>query len=238
MLSMENIGELQQKNLSYIVGARIANLSPKLQTQVSDALGRREGTTVRLPTRHGDLLCSFSQKRFEKDMRDMEKQVARAKKLVASGEQGRRAKFVSAKGAAYVLNESLITKTEKLLGIKGYVTNIPREVMSDQQIIDYYRNLWHVEQAFRVAKSDLKARPMFHRIEDSIRAHLLICFLALTMSKYMELKTGLSLQRIITLLRSTGEAIVRDTASGQEYTIPSVMLPDAERMLQQLGVSY
>jgi transposase len=238
MLSLENIGELRRKNLSYIVGARVANLSPKLQIQMSEELCGREGATARFQTKHGDLLCSFSQKRFEKDKRDMKKQIARAEKLIASGEQGRRAKFVRTKDANYVLNEKLIAKTEKLLGIKGYVTNIPREVMGDQEIIAHYRNLWHVEQAFRMTKSDLKARPMFHHLEESIRAHLLICFLALTMSKFMEIKTGLSLQRIIELLRSTGEAIVKDEASGQEFTIPSVMLSDARHLLRQLGVSY
>jgi len=54
----------------------------------------------------------------------------------------------------------------------------------------------------------------------------------------MEIKAGLSLQKIIDLLRSTGEAIVKDEASGQEVTIPSVMLPDAQRLLGRLGVSY
>lgn len=238
MLSIENIEELRRKKLSYIVGARVANLSPKLQKQISEALCRREEATARFPTKHGDLLCSFSQKRFEKDKRDMEKQIARAKKLVASSEPGRRAKFVSARGTSYAVNEKLIAKTKLLLGIKGYVTNIPRETMNDRKIIHHYRNLWHVEQAFRMTKSDLKARPIFHHIEESIRAHLLICFLALTMSRYMEIKTGLSLQRIIELLRSMGEGIVRDTTTGQEFVIPSVTLPDAQRLLRRLKKSY
>lgn len=238
MLSLENIEELRRKKLSYIVGARVANLSPKLQKQISEALCRREGATVRFPTKHGDLLCSFSQKRFEKDKRDMEKQIARARKLIASGESGRRAKFVSAKGTSYALNEKLIAKTELLLGIKGYVTNIPRKIVDDQKIMEHYRNLWHVEQAFRMTKSDLKARPIFHHVEESIRAHLLICFLALTMSRYMEIKTGLSLQRIVELLRSMGEGIVRDTTTGQEFIIPSVTLPDARRLLLRLERSY
>jgi transposase len=238
MLSLENIEELRQKKLSYIVGARVANLSPKLQQQISEALCRREGATVRFHTKHGDLLCAFSQKRFEKDKRDMEKQIARARKLVASSEPGRRAKFVSARGASYALNEKLIVKTEQLLGIKGYVTNIPRETMNDREIIEHYRNLWRVEQAFRMTKSDLKARPVFHHVEESIRAHLLICFLALTMSRYMEIKTGLSIQRIVELLRSMGEGIVKDTATGQEFIIPSVTVPNARRLLRRLKRSY
>ena len=237
MLSFENIEELQKKNLSYIVGARVANLSPALIDQMSKALKRKDGAMIRIKTKHGDLLCSFSQKRFQKDMHDMEKQVARAKKLVASREQGRRAKFVSTKGTSYTLNASLITKTEKLLGIKGYVTNIPPKVMSDEEVIAHYRNLWRVEQAFRVAKSDLDVRPIFHHTEEAIRAHLLICFLALTMSKYMEIKVGFSLQRIVDLLRNVGDARVIDTASGQELTIPAAIPEETHEVLRKLGVS-
>jgi len=238
MLSFENIEELRKKNLSYIVGARTANLSPKLIEQVSKALNQRDGATIRLPTKHGELLCSFSQKRFRKDKNDMEKQVTRAQKLVSSREPGRRAKFVSTKGTSYVLNASLIAKAEKLLGIKGYVTNIPQAIMSDAEIIAHYRSLWHVEQAFRMAKSDLDVRPIFHHTEEAIRAHLLICFLALAMSQYMEIKSGLSLRKIVDLLRNAGEARVINTSSGEEFIIPAAIPEETKNLLKQLGVSY
>lgn len=237
MLSFENIEELRKKHLSYIVGARVGNLSPTLIDQVSTALKRTDGATVRLQTKHGELLCAFSQERFRKDKHDMDKQIARANKLVASREPGRRAKFVSTKGTSYALNAALIAKTEKLLGIKGYVTNIPQEVMSDEAVIAHYRNLWRVEQSFRMAKSDLAMRPIFHRKEESIRAHLLLCFLALAMSKYMELKTNLSRRRIVDLLRNAGDARVIDTASGEEFIIPAAIPAETAMLLRQLGVS-
>lgn len=238
MLSFENIEELREKNLSYIVGARVANLSPKLIKQVSAALNRKDGATIRFPTKHGELLCSFSQKRFQKDKHDMEKQIARAQKLVASRESGKRVKFVQTKGTSYALNKALITKTEKLLGIKGYVTNIPSKTMGDHEVIAHYRNLWHVEQAFRMAKSDLDVRPIFHHTEEAIRAHLLICFLALVMSKYMEIKSGLSIRKIVDLLRNVGDASIVNTASGEEFIIPAAMPEETHALLQKLGVSY
>ena len=164
--------------------------------------------------------------------------MARAQKLVVSREPGRRAKFVSTKGTSYALNASLIAKTEKLLGIKGYVTNIPPETMSDVEIIAHYRSLWHVEQAFRMAKSDLDVRPIFHHTEEAIRAHLLICFLALAMSQYMEIKSGLSLQKIVDLLRNAGDAKVINTSSGEEFIIPTAITEETQNLLQQLGASY
>lgn len=238
MLSFQNIEELKRKNFSYIVGARVANLSPKLIEKISTILNRNDGAICRFPTRHGDLICSFSQERFRKDKYEMERQILKAKKLVQSRESGRRTKFVQTQGTSYALNRALIEKTERLLGIKGYLTNIPRKHMSDKEIIAHYRNLWRVEQTFRMAKSDLEVRPIFHRTDEAIRAHLLICFLALAISKYAEIKSGFSLRKIIDLLKKTGDAIIVDTTSGEKFTISPVISQEIQTVLQRLGVSY
>jgi transposase len=84
----------------------------------------------------------------------------------------------------------LKAKAEKLLGIKGYITNVPEETLSNSQVIDYYHALWHMEKAFRGSKSDLQ-RPIFHQTHQDIKAHVLLCFMALMMSKFLEIKTGL-----------------------------------------------
>ena len=60
----------------------------------------------------------------------------------------------------YELNQKLIHKTSLLLGIKGYYSNL--ENVNDMEIIAQYRNLWHIEKAFRISKSDLQIRPIFH----------------------------------------------------------------------------
>lgn len=238
MLSFENMKELRQMNLSYIVGARVANLSPKRILEISRSLNRRNDATVRFPTQHGELLCSFSNSRYRKDKHDMEKQIARANVLIAKGESGRRAKFVQTSGASSKLNGQLIAKAESLLGIKGYVTNIPQTAMNDLEVIAHYRNLWRVEQTFRMAKHDLEARPIFHHTEEAIRAHLLICFLSLQIAKYMELKTEVSIQRIVDLLRGVGEARIVDGISGTEIIVPAIPSKEVRDLLSTLGVSY
>ena len=73
-------------------------------------------------------------------------------------------------------------------------------------IIDHYHNLWHVEQAFRIAKSDLQMRPIYHFKETTIKAHILICFMALAVCKYMELKTGKATKHIVKLLKGVTDA--------------------------------
>jgi transposase len=69
-----------------------------------------------------------------------------------------------------------------LSGFKGYVTNIPAGIMPAVEVIGSYHDLWHVEQTFRMAKTDLQARPIFHRTRDAIEAHLTVVFTALAMA--------------------------------------------------------
>lgn len=238
MLSFDNIEMLRKKKFSYIVGARVGNLSSTLIEQVSTTLNRTDGATVRMETKHGDLLCSFSQERFRKDKYDMDKQIARAKKLVASRQPGRRAKFVHTKGTSYTLNAKLITKTEKLLGIKGYVTNIPQAVMSDEEVITHYRSLWHVEQTFRMAKSDLEMRPIFHRTDDAIRAHVLLCVVALAAQKHLEKMTGWTLRRIRDVIMLVTDVTLTDTVTGRTFTKRSALSADVESLMAKLGMPY
>ena len=93
----------------------------------------------------------------------------------------------------------------KLSGYKGYVSNIPADVMSAVEVISSYHDLWHVEQSFRMSKTDLKARPIFHRTRDAIEAHLTVVFTALAVARSMQDETGVSLKKIITSLRPLRE---------------------------------
>ena len=68
-----------------------------------------------------------------------------------------------------------------------------KQNLSNEDVIARYHNLWRVEQSFRMSKSDLETRPIFHHKEDAIRSHMLICFVALIIQKYLELSTNLSL---------------------------------------------
>jgi transposase len=91
----------------------------------------------------------------------------------------------------------LVEKTKKLLGIKGYYTNLEVSAADNQMIIERYHDLYKIEQAFRISKSDLQTRPVFHFKEQPIKLHILICFMALVISKHIELKAGLSLRKFL-----------------------------------------
>lgn len=238
MLSLGNIAELQRHHLSYIVGARMASCPSVVIERVCAPLCQRDGATVRIPTEYGDLIGAFSAIRYRKDTHELDRQVARAEALVAAKEPGRRARFVTARGEAYALHTERIARARALLGVKGYYTNIPPERATDHEIIAHYRNLWRVEQAFRMSKSDLATRPIFHHMEDAIRAHVLICFIALAMGKYLEIATGLSLRRIVDILWSVTDAQLIDTTTGEVFTLRSEPDTCVRTLLKELRLSY
>ena len=68
-------------------------------------------------------------------------------------------------------------------GLKGYLTNKDIPI---QDVYTAYHNLWHVERAFRIAKSKIEIRPMFHFTRKRIEAHICICFVALKVYKELE----------------------------------------------------
>lgn len=238
MLSQENRKNLEKEGYQYIVGARLSNAKSLFLKIISDKLTKQDGATLRIsyPDENYDVICSFSEARYKKDHREMQKQIEKAKILISRKEAGRRAKFIKKENATYLFDEALKQKTELLLGIKGYCTNIPKNILSDEQIVLHYHSLWHIEQAFRMSKSDLRTRPIFHHSQDAIRAHVLICFMALMIGKLIEIKTGHSLRRVRDLLWQVQEIRLRDPVSGQERIALTPMPDGLKQILDDLGI--
>ena len=259
MISFDNVKKLKEHELSYIVGGRMANLkyaemkqvNAELigQNQTAEELQKIDGKSMTIQTERGLLICDFSLKRYLKDKREMEKQISRAENLVAKNTDGKRTKFLmlkqtkktgkkkgETKEKAYELNTTLIERTKLLLGIKGYYTNLfeKDEKLTNQDIITHYHNLWHVEQAFRIAKSDLAARPIYHRKREAIEAHILICFMALAVCRYMELKTKKSTKQIVQLLRSITEARIKNKLTGEIVTFREKLSSEIEQLWKTL----
>jgi transposase len=222
MLSEERLSELKEKKISYIVGARLANANLDLIKRIYDRLQGKDGSVVRLSSTHGNLICDFSIKRYKKQLNDFNKHIKKAEELVAKKSSGKTAKFIKKLSRYTVeLNEPLIEKHKLLLGIKGYCTDIAESDLSNEEVIARYHNLWRVEQSFRMSKSDLETRPIFHYKQDAIRAHVLICFVALIIEKYLELSTSLSLEKIRDLIWDITETHIQDKLTRKVYIFSS-----------------
>lgn len=243
MMSQDNMALLEKEGYQYIVGARLANTSVSFIDKLIASLTKQDGNMIRLsyPNRAYSVICAYSSKREKKDRREFDKQLMRAKELIARKELGKRTKFIKKSKEhkdALEINEELKTKTEKLLGIKGYITNIPQDSLSNEQVISYYQELWRVEQAFRMSKTDLQTRPIFHHTHDAIKAHVLICFMSLMIGKFLEIKVSLSLRRIRDLLWNVHEAHIEDTLTGKRIILQSNLEAFNRSKLSEVVLSH
>jgi transposase len=119
--------------------------------------------------------------------------------------------------------------------LKGYVTNVPTTVMPAGEVLARYHDLWHVEKAFRMSKTDLAARPMFHRTRDAIEAHLTIVFTALAVAHCIQERSGLAIANIIKQLRPLRSATI--AINGATQTFPPAIAEPQRQILQNLGIN-
>lgn len=191
LINNANITELESQGYKYIIGAKIKNESaearlwilsqPKADRQMTEydkGGGRR-------------LLVGYTDDRARKDAYNREKGIRRLEKAYKRGtltkdninKRGYN-KFLSMDGEVKVaVNYDRIAEEAQWDGLKGYLTNTTIPV---EQVYSAYHNLWHVERAFRIAKSKIEIRPMFHFTRKRIEAHVCICFVVLKVYKELE----------------------------------------------------
>lgn len=234
MISKENIDALRANKINYIVGARLGNLSHERIAEIDDTILREDGSCIRINTENGYLICSYSTKRYRKDKYEMEKQITRAKYIVEHPSMNKKMKYTKSEGENIKLNQKLIEKNKKLLGIKGYYTNLEEEIIDSQTIMERYSELYKIEQAFRISKNDLQTRPIFHMKEEPIKLHLLICFMALMISKHIELQTNTSIKKFIHECKKITDANLKNKITGKVHTIRATLNPTTLDLLQKL----
>jgi transposase len=237
MLSQENIDQWAENKIGFIVGARMANLPWTLINDIASKLNHGDGKMVTVTYRGQRLICQYLQKRADKDKFDREKQLTRAREIInAPAEKMRHYRFVKMKGQTFSLNVELIARAEKIGGIKGYITNTD---LPEATVIERYHDLWRIEHAFRVVKSDLEARPIFHHLDEAIKAHMVIVFAGLAISTYIEIKTGMTIQTVLKLASKVLTHKVTNTKTGEtayvETTIENPETSAKINLIRSLG---
>jgi len=192
MLSAANLNALEDAGFSFIVGSRITKAPYDLAEhferhgdyfddgQILEST-RTMGTGKAARSRRVIYQYKFS--RYSHDNRAINAMIARAEKITTGVAPLAKARFVKLTGATKELDHGLIDRARQLAGLKGYVTNLPPATLDGQAVIDAYHDLYQVERTFRMAKSDLRARPMFHHDRDAIEAHLTVVFAALAVAR-------------------------------------------------------
>lgn len=238
MLSADNLLALKQEELFYIVAARLSNLPAELIDLITEKMEKQDDFTIRLKTAKGDLICCYSEKRYKKDKYDMDKQIEKAKMIIKRPSKNKKTKYTTTKQEKLELNQTLIKKNTQLLGIKGYYTNLSEDKATNKMIVQRYRQLYKIEQAFRVTKNDLKTRPIYHYKQPSIQLHLLVCFMALAISKHIELQTDSSVRKFITECRKITDARMLNYLTNKEIKIRTKYTPPILEYIQKLNLPH
>jgi hypothetical protein len=243
MLSATNLRDLDEANLRFIVGSRVTKAPIDLAShfrwhgdaftdgQLIDTLTPKTGqrsennTAVRAepvwdPTTHPGswrAVWAYSAKRAARDTKTLTAQENRARAVIAGEKTARTPRFVKTTNGERSLDERSLERARRLVGLKGYVTNIPAHLMLAGEVIGSYHDLWAVEQSFRMSKTDLRARPMFVRTRDAIEAHLTIVFTALAVSREVQARTGLAIGNVIRQLRPLRSATIAINGTTQTF---------------------
>lgn len=198
LLSQKNIEALNAKGYEYILGGRLRNETDEIKEKVIE-LKVEEGKPKELTTKNGRLIVSYSPKRAFVDKKNREKGLKRLEKKVVGGKLTK--EHINSRGYNKYLTLTgeigVAIDYEKYYadgiwdGLKGYVTNT---ALTREKVIENYGQLWNIEKAFRISKTDLRIRPVYHRLRNRVEAHICLCFAAY--SVYKELERLLSLNKI------------------------------------------
>ncbi len=191
LLSKENIAALETQNYEYIIGARPKNEPTAIKTKILDNQFS-DGTTISLSkSENTRLIINYSQARAKKDAYNRKRGLKRLEKQVKSGKLTKSNinnkgynKYLKLNGDVIVeIDYDKYNLDQKWDGLKGYVTNTK---LTDSEVMENYKNLRHIEKAFRMSKTDLRIRPIYHRLRNRIEAHICISFTAYCIYKELE----------------------------------------------------
>ena len=215
MLNNDNIAYLENNNYKYILAYKIKNISNDLKEEIKNLTFIDDNVTHNIEfkkvipfadendkkqTIHVNqrLVLSYSTQRAKKDKYNRNKAIQRLENKIKSSKTITKKDLKLSYYAKYIdlddnnskitfnINNQKIIEDEKLDGIKGFVTN--DFTLTANEIIEHYNNQYEVERAFRIYKTDLKIRPIYHRLETRIKAHILISFVSYAIYKEFERK--------------------------------------------------
>jgi transposase len=243
LLSKENILLLEQGNYEYILGARIKATNKKVKEKIL-ALTLKNGESSSIDIDNDTkLIVTYSEARARKDMHNRERGIMKLEKQLKTGKLTKASinnrgynKFLEIENEIKItLSTEKIEEDKKWDGLKGYITNTR---LSTEEVLDNYKDLWQIEKAFRVAKTDLEIRPIYHRVQRRIEAHICIAFAAYKVYKELERllklkKSELSPEKAIEIAKTIYSIKLKHPIS-EEVTYSTIINTDEQMYLAKL----
>ena len=191
LLSNENIKALEANHYEFILGARLKNESDRIKEKIINSVFK-DGSTVSITkSSNKRLIINYSTTRATKDEYNRRRGLNRLEKRIKTGRLTKSNinnrgynKYLRLTGEISIeIDYEKYNHDHVWDGLKGYITN---SRLSNEEVMQNYKNLWFVEKAFRMSKTDLRIRPIYHRLRDRIEAHICIAFTAYCVYKELE----------------------------------------------------
>jgi hypothetical protein len=253
MMSKDNVLQLQAAGLKYIIAYPMKKSSCALKSIILNKANYHKATIknedhlkqeITLETGER-LIVTFSEKRRAKDAKTREKLIASLQKKLGKAKNAKR--LISNKGylkyteidntVQAQIDEAKITEDAQWDGLHGVLSNTD---LLGEEIIERYKNLWVIEEAFRINKHNLKMRPIYHYTPSRIKAHIEICFLTFALIRHAQhrLKQGglvMSVDDLREALSPLEASILCDRKTGKFYRMPAQMSFQAKQVYTILG---
>jgi len=259
LISHKNIEELDRHNVSFIMGARIKNQNKEITAQILDKSSyisiqskqHEEGLKYKqiALNEHFTLTVTYSPKRAEKDKYEREKAIKKLEQKLKKSKNPKSLlsnfgykKYIKMRGEADIeIDRTKLEEAEKWDGLKGIVSNTKK--LTALQQITHYAGLWQVEETFRISKYDVKMRPIYHWTDKRIKAHIAICFMALSCMRFAEYEIAARYKKISPAeirrqLKQVQTSILRDKSTGKLYALPSKISEDAYKILRLYDIKH
>ena len=258
MFTKNNLEKLKEKNVKFIVAAKLKTMKKDLKERILSDIekAKRVNNTLNNWTNEyivegKRLIVSYSRKRADKDQKDRERLLDRIKKRMKNGKvviadlinnSGTKKYLkIEKKGAKEAtLNQNKIDLEQRWDGLHGVITN-HRDDMCAADILEKYKGLWRIEEAFRINKNDLKMRPIYHWTPRRIRAHILICFVAYTLvafvrKKLHDNKVNISFEEAREELNRLQLSLIIDKKTKQKFLLPSKLTDLQIKIYSAFGI--
>jgi transposase len=259
MFTKKNLEKLEDKGVKFIVAAKLKTAKKEFKEKVLADVAEAKSNNTELETWSKDydfegrrLVVSYSSTRAAKDSNDRQRLIERIRKKMKNGKVAvadlinntgtKKYLKIERKGDKNAtLNQEKIEVDQQWDGIHGVVTNHTSDKISSLEILTRYRNLWQIEDAFRVNKHDLKMRPIFHWTPKRIKAHVLICFVtyalvAFVRQRLSEKNLNISFEQAREELNSLQASVITDRKTNQRFLLPSKITKNQRIIYSAFGL--
>jgi transposase len=248
LLSDENIAALIKLNYGFILGARIKNEAKAIRKEIQAQTWVNGQTHIISKSEGMKLIVSYSQARAANDKHNRERGLQRLEKLVKKGKLTKGHinnrgynKYLMLEGDIDIsINYQKFKEDARWDGLKGYLTNTALTAIN---VIDSYKQLWQIEKAFRISKTDLKVRPIYHRLRHRIEAHLIIAFCSYKIYKELERQlrlkqSTLSPEKAIEIMQSIFAVQTTLPASNKPVEIIMAKTEEQQHLLRSFEINF